>query len=1107
MKLTAWTKSWTPSGFKCPMLLRKGWLVMRITTLLILVAVLHVSAKINAQKITLSSDNITITQLFQRLNKQTGYSFLLKDAVIGKDQKVSVHVKDASLEEVLTSTLKPFSLSFKINNKIVFIIPAPKPVAVADVPLPDPGIDVRGRIIDSLGNPLEEASVVVKGMQKGAHSNARGEFELKEVAAGAYLIVSYTGYSTVELTITPETKFPLIIVLRPSHNALDEMIVQAYGTTTRRLSTGSISMVKSDELEKQPVGNVMAALEGQVPGLQITQQTGVPGGNFSVQLRGQNSLTQNSSPLYVVDGIPYPSASLTEIQFNSAMGSNGASPLDGISMADIESITVLKDAAATSIYGARGANGVILITMKKGKKGATRLNINAYSGWGKDPRRISLMNTSEYLAMRHEAFANGGVTPSASTAPDLLVWDTTQNTDWQKKLIGGAAHYDDIQASVSGGTGNTGFLLGGGYHEEGTVYPGNAKDRKGSVHFNLNHNSTDGKFKAMLTGSFTHDNINLPPQDLTGSVTLAPDQPALLNKDGSLNWPSGGSNPLQYLKQPYNSSTDNLVTSGSLGYTIIAGLQAKIDMGYTDLKSSEVQVTPVSSYNPASQAFAVSSSQFGNNEYKVWNIEPQINYNLHWDGNSLAVLVGSTVQSSFSKGMLVYASGFPSDLLLNDEAAAKSLSISNNTNSNTRDNSLFGRVSYNRDEKYIVDLTARRDGSSRFGPGKQWGNFGAAGLGWVFTRESFLEKPLSFISFGKLRASYGTVGNSPRGDYQYLSLWNTTTYAYDTTVDLYPTGLSNPNFAWEVTHKLEVGMDLEFMAGRIRLAADYYRNRSPNQLVAYTLPTVTGFNTIEANLPATVLNYGWEFSLQTVNIQERNFRWTTSLTFSAPRNKLASFPGLDSSAYASKYLIGQPIYATRLYHYEGVNTQTGTYQFQTKNGASSYPAYNTDFYSIYDPRPKYWGGLENEVSYKGFTLSFLFTYAKQKGLNLDPPVTPGQIYNLPTSYLNRWRKTGDVSNHQEISYPGYSNILPYFDLAQSDYYVKDASYIRLKNLSFSYQLPGKALAKAHIVGSRVYVQCQNLFTISKFPGLDPETQSSTVMPPLRVVTAGIQLTL
>lgn len=1080
---------------------------MRITTLLILVTALHVSARTTGQKVTLSSDNITIARLFQQLNKQTGYSFLLKDAIISADQRVSVHVKNASLQQVLNDALEPLSLSFEIDNRIVFIIQAQKAAAAFTPPPPPPVADVSGRVIDSMGIPFTGASVHVKGMQKGTQTNVKGEFELKGIADDATLVISYTGYNTLEITINSTNRMPLIVMLRPSNNELDETIVQAYGTTSRRLATGSISTVKAAELQKQPVGNMLAALEGLVPGLQISQQTGVPGGNFSVQLRGLNSLSQSVNPLYVVDGIPYPSNTLTQALYNSAMGNNGANPLNGINMADIESITVLKDAAATAIYGARGANGVILITMKKGKKGATKVDVNAYSGWGKNPRRIQLMNTPQYLAMRHEAFANGGTTPTTANAPDLMVWDTTKYTDWQDYFWGGTAHYNDIQASVSGGSGNTGFLLGGGYHEEGTVFPGNAKDAKGAMHFSVNHASVNGRFKAVLTGSFTHDHMNLPPQDLSSQITLAPNQPELLKADGSLNWPPGAFNPLAYFKQPYNAATDNLVSSASLSYAILPGLQLKTDMGYTNLRSTETQITPLSSINPAYLSFSSSSANFGNSEYKVWNIEPQINYTLRRGANTLTVLAGSTIQSSFSKGMLINATGFLSDALLNNMQAAKTLTISTNTNTNTKDNSLFGRISYNHDEKYLVDLTARRDGSSRFGPGKQFGNFGAVGLGWVFTKESFLKNSLRLMNFGKLRASYGTVGNAPGADYQYLSLWTPTTYAYDTIPNLYPTNLFNQNYAWEVTHKLELGADLEFLAGRIRLTADYYRNSSSNQLVTYNLPAITGFTGITANLPATVRNTGWELSLQTTNIDAQQFRWTSHFTFSAPRNELVSFPDLATSSYATRFIIGQPIYITRQYHFAGVDPQTGVYQYQTKAGTSSSPSSLTDKYSTYDPRPKYWGALGNDFSYKGFTLSILFTYAKQKGLNTDPPVTPGSVGNLPVSYLDRWRKAGDISSHQKVSYPGYDVLLPYFNLSTSDVYVQDASYIRLKNLALSYQLPTRLLSGAHITSSRVYLQCQNLLTITSFPGLDPETQGSAVLPPLRVITAGIQFTL
>lgn len=1079
---------------------------MRLTILLLIAATFQVNARTYSQSITLRLSNVPLEKAFDSIEKQSGYSFVYAKSDLTRALPVTLNETNAGLKEVLEKLFSNQPLAYAIRDKFVIVKPKLQQQKSNDAVdlLKDSLMDIHGRLMNEQGEPLAGANVMIKATGKGTTTNARGEFTLRNIAVKDVLVFSFTGYSQQEFTIKSTTSY-VNIILKQAVNALDEVIVQAYGSTTKRLTTGSFSTVKAEELEKQPVSNVLAAIEGLVPGLKITQTTGVPGGNFSVQLRGQNSILQNSDPLYVVDGVPYTSSTPSKIGYVSAL-STGVSPLDGLNLSDIESITVLKDAAATSIYGARGANGVILITMKKGRKGATKVDVNAYSGWGKDTRRLSLMNTSQYLAMRREAFKNGGTTPTVTTAPDLLVWDTTKYTDWQKYLLGGTAHYNDVQASVSGGSGNTGFLLGAGYHDEGTVYPGNSADRKGSVHFSFNHTSTNGRFKAVMTGSFTHEYLNLPPQDLTSQGYLAPNRPDLLNADGSLNFPAGAINPLTFLKQPYSSTTDNLISHASLSYTILPGLLLKADMGYTDTRSNELQIVPVASFNPATLATRTSYSYFGNSRYKIWNIEPQLTYNRHWGRNTLSVLVGTTIESSFNTGTAINASTFPNDALLSNMQAAKTLTFLSNTNTNTKYNSLFGRISYNRDEKYIMELTARRDGSSRFGPGRQFGNFGAAGLGWVFTKEGLFHHLLKAVNFGKLRASYGTVGNAPGSDYNYLSLWTTTAYAYDTLSNLYPTNLFNQNYAWELTHKLELGVDVEFLQGRIALSADYYRNSSSNQLVSYVLPAITGFTSLTANLPATVQNNGWEFSLRTVNVQRPSFRWTTTFNFSAPRNKLLSFPGLATSSYASRFVIGQPVNITRQLHFVDVDPQTGLYRFQTAAGLANSAASIADYTSNFDVNPRYYGGMDNTFSYKGFTLSVFFYYSKQKGINSFATV-PGGISNLPTTYLDHWQKPGDISRNQKISYPLGSVLLPTLYVSQSDYGVTDASFIRLKNLALSYQLPARVLSRAHFTDGKVYLQCQNLWTITNFAGLDPETQSNNAMPPLRVITAGIQLTL
>ncbi|HWY35624.1 MAG TPA: TonB-dependent receptor plug domain-containing protein, partial [Nitrosopumilaceae archaeon] len=416
---------------------------MRITTLLIFVISLHLSAKTTAQKITLVSNNISIEQFFNQLEKQTGYSFLLENGVVSKDEKITINVKDATLETVLDQILVPINLSYKIENKTVYIIKATKPAALADVILPP--IDIHGHVTDSLGNPLAGASVTVKGSKRGTTTDAKGDFVLHGVNESASIIISFTGYDSKTIKLNGSNSFS--ISLAHSNSQLDQIQIIAYGTTTQRFATGDVSTVNSKTIEEQPVVNALGTMEGRVPGLYIIQNSGVPGGSFQVQIRGQNSIANGNSPLYVIDGIQYsPITSNNGVDYNASPANpvtNNAdylNPLNFLNSLDIESISVLKDADATAIYGSRGANGVILITTKKGKAGTTKAEINLYTGTERVGHFMKLLNTQQYVAMREEALSNDGLTPNLQNAPDLLSYDTTKYTDWQKTLIGGVAH-------------------------------------------------------------------------------------------------------------------------------------------------------------------------------------------------------------------------------------------------------------------------------------------------------------------------------------------------------------------------------------------------------------------------------------------------------------------------------------------------------------------------------------------------------------------------------------------------------------------------------------------------------------------------------------------
>ena len=1102
-------------------------LKMKLTASILLITCMHVSAHSYSQTISFSGKNVSLQTVFSSIEKQTGLSFFFNYALIKDAKPVTLNLREVTLEAALHEVLKDQGLDFYRMGKTIFVVKK-EPVTSANPVAPSVStegrmIDVKGRVTDQQGNPLVGATVTIRDAKKVTLTDERGMFELKSVPIGSILEVTYLGYERKETPVEEMVK----VEMAAASNKLDEVQVIAYGNTTERMNTGDVTTIKAQDIEKQPVSNALLALEGRVPGMFITQSTGFSGTGIVVRIRGQNSISNGNDPLYIIDGVPYGSQLLPGVLANGIFGSNGAStnikstnPLNFINPANIESINVLKDADATAIYGSRGANGVVFITTKKGKNGSIKGDINVQNGWGKITHKMDLLNTQQYLQMRHEAFNNDGVVPQSSDY-DLTLWDTTRNTDWQKGLIGETSQYTDAQINFSGGDANTQYLIGGGYHKETTVFPGDFNDQKGSLNFNITSISNNQKFHLLLSSNYLNDNNQLPISDITQqALQLAPDAPASYNTDGSFNWAHNTSgtatwaNPLASLTPKFKKQTNNLVSNAALSYLLLPGLEIKSNLGYTYIQSNDVQTSPLTRVDPALWVSSTRSAAFANSSANSWIVEPQVIYTLNMgSGGLLTALLGSTIQQSRSNGYTLNATGANSDLILENIQAATSITASSPTNTLYKYNAVFGRLKYNWQDKYIVDLTIRRDGSSRFGPAKQFHDFGAAGVGWIFSKESFFQKRLPFLSFGKLRASYGTTGNDQIGDYSFIDLYNVTSVGvpYQTTSGLLPSKIFIPDLAWEQTRKLEGGIELGYLKDKIILNASFYQNRSSNELTTYSLPSITGFTSLTRNLPALVQNEGWEFDLRTININSKNFRWVTSVNLTLNRNKLISgTPGLNSSILQK---VGHSLSSSFVYHFQGVDPTTGIYQVSDiHDNPAVVPNTTSDIISLIDLAPKYYGGFDNSISFKGLELSFLFQFVKQLGRNYLYNLVPGYFNNgsgnQPITVLSRWQKPGQNSSIQRFNQNLNNAILNGYSYVQtSDQFYSDGSYIRLKNLSFSWKLPKSWMQKTHFQNVRLFVQGQNLLTFTHFQGLDPETLTNTTLPPLRVWTFGVQLGL
>lgn len=956
-------------------------------------------------------------------------------------------------------------------------------------------IQISGTVTDGT-NPLPGVTVAVKGQQKTAVSDFDGKFTIT-VSSNDILIFTYIGFNTV--TVPVEGRAVINIKMQEDATVLQEVKINAgYYSVKESERTGSIGRITAKNIETQPVTNVLATMQGRMAGVSIVQDSGSPGGAFSIKIRGTNSLrADGNQPLYIIDGVPYSSETIGSIA-TSGTAPTLTSPLNSINPQDIESIEVLKDADATAIYGSRGANGVVLITTKKGKAGETRFSINSSSSFGTVAETPKLMNTKQYLAMRQLAFENDGVSAYPSYAYDVNgTWSSERNTDWQKKLIGGTAKIYNLQASVSGGSRRTQYLLSGNYRTETTVFPGDFKYTKGSAHFSMNHTSEDERFKLTFSGNYTSQNNSQPAIDLAAvSRTLAPNAPELYDENGNLNWENGTwNNPLAVLESEFESRINDLVANAVLSYHFLPNLEFKTSFGFTDLHNNESRTQPSTMYNPAyglGSEFSALSSNFTNRN--SWIMEPQLNYNTTIGKGKFVVLLGSTLQNQRTERLFQNGFGFASNRLIHDLASASIKTVDLSDVTIYKYQALFARLNYNWDTRYILNITGRRDGSSRFGAGKQFATFGAVGGAWLFSNEA-LFKDSTVLSFGKLRSSYGITGNDQIGDYQFLDTYASSGNNYQGTIGLQPVRLFNPEFGWESNKKFEVALETGFLEDRIFLTSAYYLNRSSNQLVGIPLPGTTGYSSLYANLDATLENSGLEFTLRTVNFTREHFEWTTNFNISINRNKLISFPGLESSTYANTYVVGQPINIIKLYHYIGMNPTTAVYQFEDVNGDGTISSI-ADRQTLADLSPRYFGGLENQFQYKGVQLNFLFQFVKQEAF--------GALPGVPGTGVNQLASVSDSAAQQPYTAGSNGAIInAYYRYGLSDGAVQDASYIRLKNISLTYDLPFK-------VGDRLrcqlYWQGQNLLTFTNYTNGDPEFKFGGYLPPLKVNAVGVKLT-
>ena len=1112
----------------------KLWKVMKICAVQGIIAITlcgvtlaHTNyAQLLDREVSISITDLPFEKALHEIEAIAKIKFAYSINQLQEEPNVSLKIDKRTLREALDELLAPRKISYKVHEKEAAITLKKAngegnkgQSSIHEGTNGKSGhralIQITGTVTEaSTQTPMAGVNVLVKGTLNGTTTDATGKYSLG-AEDNDILVFSFIGYASIEIPVSGRSVID--VSMTEDVLSLNEVIVNAgYWEVKDQERTGNISRVTSKDIEKQPVSNPLQALQGRMAGVYIQQNTGMPGGALKIQIRGQNSLRDGSDgtpngnlPLYVIDGVPFTSSSLNSPAISGGIA--GGNPLSAINPNDIESIEVLKDADATSIYGSRGANGVVLITTKRGKNGKPKLDIDLYQGVGQVSHFINLLETKQYVGMRKEGFRNDMTDPDEFNAPDLIVWDTTRYTNWQKKLIGGSANITNANLAFSGGSTTTQFLLAGGYYREGTVFPDNNAFQRSTGRLFINHKSTDNRFFIEASANYSHSRSDILSTDFTSlAVSLSPNAPKLYDANGNLNWEnSTWTNPLAVLRRKYYNATDNFIANTTIGFEVIKNLRIKSNFGYTSMTVNEIGTNPISSFDPQYASLLEGYSNFGDGKVQTWIAEPVMDYNISIGKGQLTFLAGGTFQQSSQENKSIEAYGYTSDALLENLGAASTILVTSNDASVYKYTAAFARLNYNWNEKYILNLTARRDGSSRFGPGNQFANFGAVGVAWLFSRESFM-KNVSFLSFGKLRASYGSTGSDAIGNYQYLEAFSTTRYPYGGSGGLALNRLANPDYSWETNNKAEIGLELAMFDNRLTFSSSYYLNRSSGQLVGLPLPIMTGQSSVQFNLPAKVQNSGLELLLTSTIIRKTKFEWATTFNVTIPRNKLLEFPNLQEfPAYIARYDVGKSVYTYKAYQFDGVNPENGLYQIADRNNDGQYSG-PADYIGLKQNTQSFFGGFSNSVRYGGFKFELFFQFVKQNGFSYRQSFAyPGSLSNQPDVVMNRWQQAGDVAGIQRFSGTdptGEVGLAYYYQLA-SDHNIVDASFIRLKNASLSWQLPSALLAKTAIRDARIFVQGQNLFTITNYIGLDPETQTSLALPPLRIVSVGFHLTL
>ncbi len=959
----------------------------------------------------------------------------------------------------------------------------------------------KGEVLDAFTNqPIYGATVLIVGQGSGSFTNEEGQFEV--VASEEDSIeVSFIGYISERLAVQRTEAW--LIELRPKTRDLDEIVVIGYGQKSRRDLTGAVSSVDVDNLEKAPITRVENALQGQVAGVQVSQYSGRPGSALSIRIRGATSISAGNEPLYVVDGILVLS-------------------LEGINPADIASIEVLKDASAAAIYGARAANGVVLVTTHNGHGGQNKVSFNGFAGVSQVTRQLDLLDAPGYVELINEAYTNAG------QGPRLNPEDFNQNTDWQDEIYRNALN-TNYQLSLSGGSAKNSYYVSVNRQRQEGVVAGSDFNRtnarlnfRGEVKQNLRWGSNLNVSQVLFNNVPDNQRVN------QGGVILgalsAPPIIGIYNEDGTytVNPLQAWENPVANIEAPQDQTrTTRLIGALFVEWDLLPALTFKSSFSTeTYFNKNDYFLDPFSTqFGRSLEGLGTTST----NQELIWLSENTLNYTQDLGQHHFSFLTGITAQESRYQGTFSRAEGFPNGAVSTLNAGSRKIEASS-FGSQWALLSYLGRVSYKFDERFLVDANFRADGSSRFGADNRFAYFPSLSAAWRVSEEAFL-KPITQVNDAKIRLSLGSTGNQNIGDFSSFGLYALgSNYNFEGRIvpGTRPATIGNDNLRWETTDQYDLGLDLTLFNYRINFTMDLYYKYTRDLLVNVDLPLSTGFGSGIQNLGA-IENRGLEIMIKSYNYTRKNLQWTTDFNFSANRNRVLDIGGEDQVIFAGSIpengfsvivQEGLPLGSFYGFRSLGVDPETGDLVFEDLDGDGEIT--DEDRSVIGDANPDFIVGLSNTLTWGSFQLDILFqaVYGNEV-LNATRIETEGMfsVKNASAAVLDRWQAPGDISRYPRAIFGD-----PNRNSRISDRFIEDGSFLRLRTVTLSYTLPESALNRLSIQGLSVYLSGQNLWVWTRYSGYDPEVNRDGgsaisqgidygTYPQSRTITAGLQFDL